>query len=268
MKGQLIHQNLSTSFVDLSALVKHLRGLQFTGSIRVELSSYEAEIIFTPKNRLQAREYDRLLGRISQGEQAFNRILKRAREPFGHISVTQVDPNETVKYLKKAFVDERIVADARENVFGRGDRRVTGTILGLNWLAYKSDRSGDLEKGIELATELLSIISGTFEKGNFDFDKAFQYACEFVSDTYPFLEPLTGKFTFEDSKVILDDHLEIGEMYDGLMAAIQHIFDRLRENTELHKLLLISRDRVNAHIVSRRSEYARLLILRRIERLL
>ena len=45
MKKQPIHQNLNTSFVNVAALVRYLRGLQFVGSIRIELASYEADII-------------------------------------------------------------------------------------------------------------------------------------------------------------------------------------------------------------------------------
>jgi hypothetical protein len=73
MRGNPIHENLSTAFVDLTALVRHLRGLQFVGSVRLEFASYEAEIFFTPTKRIQAREYDRLAGRIAQGERALER---------------------------------------------------------------------------------------------------------------------------------------------------------------------------------------------------
>lgn len=140
MNSQPIHQNLSTSFVNLSALVRHLRRLQFTGSVRLELSSYEAEIIFTQKNRVQAREYDRLAGRISQGEEAFKRILTRSREPFGRIQVLRIDPVETANYLRKPFVDDRIIADAKEAVFGSSDKQVLKTIIGPKWIAYRPDK--------------------------------------------------------------------------------------------------------------------------------
>ena len=48
--------------------MRYLRGLQFVGSIRIELSSYEADIIFTSTNKITAREYDHIAGRISHGD--------------------------------------------------------------------------------------------------------------------------------------------------------------------------------------------------------
>src|SRR5688572_30522794 len=109
MRGKPIHENLSTAFVDLRALVRHLRGLQFVGTVRLEFASYEAEIYFTPAGRIQAREYDRLVGRIAQGEPAFRRILGRAKEPMGRIHVLPAGAKETAARMRKTFVDDRLV---------------------------------------------------------------------------------------------------------------------------------------------------------------
>lgn len=89
MKNRPIHENLDTSFVNLSALLRYLRRRQFAGSIRVELSGYEADIVLTSENQLNVREYDRIAGRIAEGEEALQRLLIRAREPGGIIHVYQ-----------------------------------------------------------------------------------------------------------------------------------------------------------------------------------
>src|SRR5215210_6521936 len=108
MKKEPIHQNLNTSFVDVGALVRYLRGLQFVGSIRIELSSYEADIVFTSSKTIIAREYDHIAGRISHGQQALQRILIRAKEPHGRIHVYKAgDGDGTV------FIDKSIVSGAR-----------------------------------------------------------------------------------------------------------------------------------------------------------
>jgi hypothetical protein len=252
MKAFPIHQNLSTSFVNLSALVCHLRDLQFTGSVRVELSSYEAEIIFTSRNRMQAREYDRLAGRISQGEHAFKRILVRAREPFGRIHVLRSDPRESAAYLKKAFVDERIISDARQTVFGRGDKPVNGKIIGLKKMPVKTN---DNLTAILLATELLLTVSDAFEKVNLNFDGAFQNACAFVGEKYAFLDPNNGLFVFENDEIRSSERLEAEELFEGIVAALGHIFDRLRQDSRFGKLLLFARHRIQTHRLSRRDEY-------------
>jgi hypothetical protein len=89
MKNRPIHENLDTSFVNLSALIKYLRRRQFAGYVRIELSGYEADIYLTTENVLKVREYDHIAGRIAEGEEALQRILIRSREPGGIINVYQ-----------------------------------------------------------------------------------------------------------------------------------------------------------------------------------
>ncbi len=89
MNFRPVHQNLDTSFVNLSALIKYLRRRQFAGIVRVRLNNYEAEIHITDENQLNVREQDHLSGRVSEGEEALQRILIRSREPGGTVNVFQ-----------------------------------------------------------------------------------------------------------------------------------------------------------------------------------
>lgn len=89
MKNRPIHENLDTSFVNLSALIKYLRRRQFVGQVRIELSGYEADVYLTAESLLRVREYDHIAGRIAEGEEALQRILIRSREPGGIINVYQ-----------------------------------------------------------------------------------------------------------------------------------------------------------------------------------
>lgn len=107
MKNRPIHENLDTSFVNLSALLRYLRRRQFDGSIRVELSGYEADIVLTANNLITVREYDQIAGRIAEGEEALQRILIRAREPGGIIHVYQNVPGEAA--VKPERVEPKVV---------------------------------------------------------------------------------------------------------------------------------------------------------------
>lgn len=113
MKGEPIHKNLSTAFVDLPSLIRYLRDLQFSGIVFVELSSYQAEIIFTSGGRIFAREYDHLIGRIAQGNGAFIRILRRSKEKIGRVSIVRLSSAEIRNYVRKPFIDDRVAAEAR-----------------------------------------------------------------------------------------------------------------------------------------------------------
>ncbi len=111
MKNRPIHENLDTSFVNLSALIKYLRRRQFAGHVRIELSGYEADIYLRAENQLKVREYDHIAGRIADGEEALQRILIRSREPGGIINVYQTvaETRIAVEKLEKkeAFVEKR-----------------------------------------------------------------------------------------------------------------------------------------------------------------
>jgi hypothetical protein len=103
MKNRPIHENLDTSYVNLSALVRYLRRRQFCGNIRVELSGYEAEITLTGENQMRVREHDRIAGRVADGDEALQRILIRAREPGGIINVYQSVEEEKPPRRKNRF---------------------------------------------------------------------------------------------------------------------------------------------------------------------
>ncbi len=107
MKNRPIHQNLDTSYVNLSALVKYLRRRQFLGIVKVQLNGYKADINLQEDNRLDVREHDQISGRISQGEEALQRILIRAREPGGTINVYQViEKDSEIPAAEEAIFEE------------------------------------------------------------------------------------------------------------------------------------------------------------------
>lgn len=256
--GFPIHENLSTSFVNLSALVRHLRDLQFTGSVKVELSSYEAEIMFTSKSRLHAREYDKLVGRISQGEHAFRRILVRAREPFGRIHVLRADANESAANIRKAFVDDRIISDAKRTVFGRGD---TVVLTPINTGAESTIDA------VMLANELLLTFDESFRKGRMSFQQVFENACGLLSDRYGFLDPRVGLLSYKNGELRLNGQIATFELFDAVIAALSHILDRLKTDAKFAKLVIYTRHRIQQHLSSRHNEYANLRLIRTVDRL-
>ena len=113
MKLRPIHQNLDTSFVNLSALVRYLRRRQFTGKVHVELSGYEADIYLSEADGLKVREHDRIAGRIAEGEEALQRILIRSREPGGIVGVYQTI-SEAENGDKKVEVKKTVEPQAQQ----------------------------------------------------------------------------------------------------------------------------------------------------------
>ena len=90
MNHRPLYENLDTSFINLSALVRYLRLREFVGRIKIELNNYQAEIVLLEGNKLSVREHNKISGRIAEGEEALQRILIRAREAGGTIHVYQI----------------------------------------------------------------------------------------------------------------------------------------------------------------------------------
>lgn len=104
-KFRPIHENLDTAYINLSALIVYLRRRQFIGKVRVELNSYEADIVFEPNNKVKIREHDILSGRRAEGKEALNRLLVRAREAGGTVNVYQSTIQE-VEPIAQQPIDE------------------------------------------------------------------------------------------------------------------------------------------------------------------
>ena len=124
MKNRLVYENLDTSFVNLSALVRFLRARNFVGDVSVELGEYTGEIVFTAENGVRARERDRVSGRVAEGEEALRRLLIRAREPGGSIHVHQT-ASDTINIHAVAESpiiegDETIFPNIREAISSSG----------------------------------------------------------------------------------------------------------------------------------------------------
>lgn len=158
MKNRPIHENLDTSFVNLSALVRYLRRRQFAGNVRVELGGYEADIALSAAGAMRVREHDRVAGRISEGEEALQRLLIRAREPGGIINVYQADEELTAAIEKTTPIVEKITGElsraaepnrtvvslAAQPAHRNGNSRQNG-----NSIIAKAETTAEIESPIE-----------------------------------------------------------------------------------------------------------------------
>ena len=231
--------------------------MQFIGSVRVELSSWEGEIVFTAGNRLQAREYDRLVGRIAQGEKALKRIIERSREPMGRINVVRAEPKETAAHLRKAFVDERITSKAREVAFGRGDTAVDD----LSRITRKPVKAPDRET-VALAGELISTVKEPFDRAKMDFETAFNAACSAMYGDRPWL------VSIRDGEMKVAGEVRTGELFDAVAASLSHIINNLRGDARFGKLLIYTRHRLQQHFSARHADYSRLGLVETVDRIL
>ena len=237
-----IHKNLNTSFVNLAALVRHLKGLQFVGSVQIELSSYEAEIEFGEDGSVKAREQDHIASRLSFDEDALTRVMIRSMEPGGTINIYK----NVVSDDLSVFVDDAITNGARQMVVDENSRQITPVFP-----ARSADAPASLVSEIPiprpqaalelpsldnwsellgLISELMQTVDDTMARGNISFTEAFRNACGFVSYDHPFLDPDTDVFSYADGYISIRRRMASEEVINGVIAALSRIMQRLRED--------------------------------------
>src|SRR6266436_10222566 len=94
-KSTVLYQNLDTSFVNLWGLLRKLTQDGFIGRVRVELKDYTADVFMTGSSTPLVHEIDRAAGTDTLEEAALHRLVLRARETPGTISVFE-GPDEAV----------------------------------------------------------------------------------------------------------------------------------------------------------------------------
>ena len=262
-KMSAIHNNLSTSFINLAALVRHLRRLQFVGRIHLELSSYEAEIELCEGGAVKAREQDHIESRLSFGRDALLRIIMRSKESGGLVHVYRDG-----EPARKVFIDRAILAEAR---------RMAARPAALPPIAQteRKDEPGETEEqeapipkpdsadGLEtaenwtrilaLVSEMLRSVDETLAKADIDFSELFRNASGFVSFEYPFLDPDTDVFSYEGGYIGIRGRLSTKQFVGGVTAALGRIMERLREDPSrgnvyhqvMHRLRVLANRRKN-----------------------
>ena len=263
MKKEPIHQNLNTSFVNITALVRYLRGLQFVGSIRVELSSYEADIIFTTSNTIIAREYDHIAGRISHGQQALQRILIRAKEPHGRIHVYRSGEG-TAGQEGSIFIDKSIARGARAMAVSHGGTRSKHP--GFRFVTAMSETENALM--LSTLSELLRIIDESLSNEKLSFAVAFSNACKTIAPNYPFMSNEKKAIVYENGKIRVASKAESSSVASAVFAALRPIFVRLRTDDKYAKLLRRLTGKLRESAAAREADYIRLGLMPHIETLL
>src|SRR5262245_42160333 len=85
--GKALYENLDTAFVNLWSLLRNLSQRGFVGRVHVELTDYYADVFLTGSGTPLVHEVDQLSGTDTLEEASLHRLVLRARETPGKISV-------------------------------------------------------------------------------------------------------------------------------------------------------------------------------------
>ena len=249
-KSRVVHENLDTTFVNLWALLRSLSQRGFIGRVRVEMKDYSADVFMTGSNTPLVHEIDRAAGTDTLEEAALHRLVLRARETPGTISVFEgadeaVSVQGTATQTETAAVsapsDEPILAPEIETrttpnatqPSTESNPEEVGFVVpstppaGLP--ARDTEPKDEIEWGavVKATGELIGGVERALTGAGADFASLFNTARLELADDYTFLDPMSDGFTYSNSVVTLDGEMPANSYVAGLSEALRRVVDRV-----------------------------------------
>ena len=292
MKTRPVHENLDTSFVNVSSLIRYLRHRHFIGRIAIELNGYEAEVILLEGNKLKVSEHDKLAGRIAEGEEALQRLLVRSRDPGGTINVfqfveeslaTPVKPTEPITSSETPKTEKpvKVVEIAKaatvaslpvklptlenkikvEEYIPKAPSLPNFPFSLSNKVESKAkqllDSPQDWQILIQLTSEILRTIDSTLASAKLDFSAALIKIQAEISEDYPFLNPKSDGFTYTASRILIKNQINTKIYVASLNEIVRRVLDKLRANAKFTETYKLTHRQLVALFRERKSHYDR-----------
>lgn len=214
-KGRALHENLDTAYVNLAALLRYLQQRDFNGRVHVELDEYDGDIYLTPREAVGARERDHVTGREDVGQSALQRILVRASEPGGRVSIYESAGGE----MGDAINSRGAGASAEAGAASRTATSTQDEIDRRNVLQLSGEVIAAVERGVAAAS-------------NENFAAHFQSARREIADDYPFLVSLANCVEYEGGEARLRRGTDVEKFVAGTSEALRRVVERVATTGE------------------------------------
>jgi len=254
-KSRVIHEKLDTTFVNLWALLRNLSQRGFIGRVRVEQKDYTADVFMTGSSTPLVHEVDHAAGTDTLEEGALHRLVLRAREAPGTISVfAGADEAVAVESAAvgagaQAASDAPEVASTNELEGGTGvppvDRAPDGwagnkpedelpaTLVESPPLSeLPPDGSREMNEAewdamVRASGDLIGGVERALAGVQADFASLFRAARIELADDYTFLDPMSGGFEYENSVVTAVNELPADAYVAGVVEVLRRVVDRV-----------------------------------------
>ncbi|HEV2801182.1 MAG TPA: hypothetical protein VGW12_11835 [Pyrinomonadaceae bacterium] len=208
-RGRALHENLDTAYVNLAALLRYLQQRDFNGRVHVELDEYDGDIYLTAREGVRARERDHVTGREEVGQSALQRILVRASEPGGRVSVYEGATGET------------------------NDATGAGTFEGGAQKRTATQEENDRRNVLQLSGEVIAAVErGVEAASNENFAAHFQAARREIADDYPFLVSLGACVEYEGGEARLKRGTDVEKFVAGTSESLRRVVERVAATGE------------------------------------
>lgn len=173
-----VHENLDTAYLNLAALLQYLQQRDFAGRVHVELIEYEADVYLNAQDAPRVREINHATGHEAEGEEALQRLLVRAVESGGLVSVYEGE---------EKTLDGANMPLPLPNL---------GIEFGPEAEANISPEEQEWRALLRMSGELIAAVERASHSFGADFETLFRGARLELSDDYSFLDPLTECFEY------------------------------------------------------------------------
>ena len=214
-------ETLDTSFVNLAALIRHLRQRNFVGRVKVALEEYEADVFLDGAEEPSISEKNHATGRAAQGKEAMDRLLVRARDPGGLITIYQ-EVAEARRVEEPHYREEKTAAPVEDHESrGSAGTPITGGLRSELTAATHWDEL------LAASGELISAVERAVQSIDEDFAGHFRSALVAIGDDYSFLDPTAGVFQYTKAKVQLRDYPDAAAYISGLTEGLRRVVSKL-----------------------------------------
>ena len=249
--GKALYENLDTAFVNLWSLLRNLTQRGFVGRVRVELTNYSADVFLNGSGTPMVHEVDYAAGTDTLEEAALHRLVLRARETPGTISVFE-GAIETIAAQHRSAPSS---GEAPAEVPGSTELtsfavKPPGTAppVGIAPSIEISPESeievrdrdtqsqpepeampeteGQKSLTISLGGELIGAVERGINAGGEDFGSIFYAVRLELADDYAYLDPLSNALTYSKGTVSLTQDVSETVYVSGLSEALRRTVDR------------------------------------------
>ena len=256
-KSTPLYQNLDTTFVNIWSLLRSLTERNFIGRVHVELPEYSADVFMNGSVTPLVREIDRAAGTDTVEEGGLHRLVLRARETPGQITVYEgtdeakpavaraeagakpaiagsamssaplpvLIPTEPVHDDESTIIAEseaRAAARHADDSFGVPDHQqfVTDDI-------YRTGSYRDWPAILATSGELIAAVERATNAAGEEFGNVFNRVCLQLADDYSFLDPMSRGFEYANGIASLKDEIAVDVFVSGLSEALRRCVDRV-----------------------------------------
>jgi|SRR5882724_4510374 len=243
-KPSPLYENLDTTFVNLWSLLRNLSQREFIGRVHVESKDYSADIFLNGSSTPLVHEIDQAAGTDTLEEGALHRVVLRARETPGTISVhegaheaaPQQNHSDTTAPPVEVSSDESAQPAKPDDIQPAEPPPASGRSLSVDQTPaaqqideeiYPTGSYQDWPAILLTAGELIGAVERAVNASGENFGSLLAATRLELADDYSFLDPIVNAFDFENGVAALKREIPVRVFVAAISETLRRIVNRV-----------------------------------------